>query len=120
MHYEETSGPLPSAAELGRYDEVLPGLASRIVELTEREQSHRHDMEHAVVKAEIRNASRGQLCGFAIVFIVLFAGIGFLAAGHTIAGLVATLVPLAVLVGVFVSGKAPTMGAIHLGGGGDG
>ena len=34
--------PIPSARELAEYEEVLPGLAERIIQMSEKEQAARH------------------------------------------------------------------------------
>ena len=43
--YQE--GPLPDPSSLGEYDQVLPGLADRIVNMAEEEAEHRrkHKLE---------------------------------------------------------------------------
>jgi len=104
------SGPLPAPDTLGEYDGVLPGLARRIVERWEREGDHRQGMEREIVRARIRNQSRGQLIGAALAAIVLVAGIVFVATGKSTAGLVAILTPLAILVGAFVYGEVKSRG----------
>lgn len=35
-------GPVPPPSMLKKYDQLVPGLANRLVELTEKEQAHRH------------------------------------------------------------------------------
>lgn len=43
LYYHQ--GALPAPETLQRYDEVLPGLANRIVTRMEREGEHRHSIE---------------------------------------------------------------------------
>lgn len=50
-------GPVPPLAMLKEYNDVIPGLANRLVELTEKEQSHRHNIESDNVKI----SKRGQI-----------------------------------------------------------
>lgn len=38
--FTQFSGPLPPAAELARYDQIMPGLAERIVGMAEHEQKY--------------------------------------------------------------------------------
>jgi len=38
-------GPLPDAEELGRYEELIPGCAERIITMAEKQQAHGHDMD---------------------------------------------------------------------------
>ena len=51
---ETHSGPLPAPRQLSDYEAVLPGLAERIVRLTEAEQQHRH----ATVALALRRDAR--------------------------------------------------------------
>ena len=54
-------GPLPTPEDLDRYNQVLPGLAGRIVTMAEKEQAHRIDSEQKVLGALIISHHRGQL-----------------------------------------------------------
>jgi uncharacterized membrane protein len=44
-------GPLPQAAELERYEQVLPGAAERIIKMAENQQVHRHQLENKRIEA---------------------------------------------------------------------
>lgn len=50
---EHHSGPLPHPQTLAAYDGVVPGLAERIVAMTERELAHQQDMQRRALSAEI-------------------------------------------------------------------
>lgn len=72
--------PLPPPQFLREYDVVVPGLAERIVAMTERENAHRHDIErgmltlqHASAQQDSELRKRGQLFGFVIANAGLFA-----------------------------------------------
>lgn len=54
-------GPLPAPSDLERYNQVLPGLAGRIVTMAEKEQAHRIDSEQKALRAVIISHHRGQL-----------------------------------------------------------
>ena len=43
---ERHSGPLPPPHQLQEYENILPGSAERIFRIAEREQAHRHEMQH--------------------------------------------------------------------------
>ena len=99
------SGPLPPPGQLIEYDHALPGLAERIVRLTEREQEHRHSVVDYAVKRNVRLKERGQLFGMA----ALVLGLAFCAylvwtGSPAIAGTVAIGLVGAV-VGIFVTGR---------------
>lgn len=57
---------LPSAEQLEAYDAVLQGSAARILEMFEREQSHRHAWELRALKVHQLSTVLGQLLGFLI------------------------------------------------------
>lgn len=46
-------GPLPPPSYLAGYENVLPGSAERVLRLAEKEQEHRHKMEHLLLEAQI-------------------------------------------------------------------
>jgi uncharacterized membrane protein len=99
------SGPLPGAEELAAYEEVLPGLANRIVEIAENEQTHRHALNERVLEVEGRELDRlvrGQWLGVlvatlcsAVATVALLLGYPYVAGvvmGTTIVSLTAVFV----------------------------
>ena len=54
------SGPLPPSAMYREYEEVMPGSANRLMELTENQQEHRHKWESDALGASISDNKRGQ------------------------------------------------------------
>jgi uncharacterized membrane protein len=101
----EHQGPLPPPEDLQRYDQVMPGLADRIVSMAEREQMHRHAMQEVSVRGGLDIAKRGQLLGFAIAIIVLGVALALVLLGHETAGTVIASVDLASLAAVFAVGR---------------
>ncbi|MFM9889784.1 MAG: DUF2335 domain-containing protein [Rickettsiales bacterium] len=67
-----TSEGLPSPEVLEAYDTVLAGSATRIVEMFEREQMHRHQWEHRALKVHQVSTILGQLLGF-LIAVAIFA-----------------------------------------------
>jgi uncharacterized membrane protein len=57
---------LPSPEILEAYDTVLKGSATRIIEMFEREQMHRHQWEHRALKVHQFSTLLGQGLGFLI------------------------------------------------------
>ena len=57
---------IPSPQELEAYDTVLKGSASRIIDMFEREQLHRHAWENRALKVHQVSTLLGQLLGFGI------------------------------------------------------
>lgn len=87
----EVSGPLPQPQVLAQYDAVVPGGADRIVKLAENQVKHRHTMQ-----------ARGQIFTFVLALVVLLGGIGLVALGNSVEGLVPLVAALAGLGGLFV------------------
>lgn len=84
---------------------MLPGLAERIVRLTEREQKHRHEVVTLAVKRASRLRERGQMLGiFALALMLAFCAFLVVAGSPKVAGFVAVGV-IAAVVGIFVTGR---------------
>jgi uncharacterized membrane protein len=73
---QQWSGPLPSPDALEKYEKIIPGSAARLLQLVEKEQSHRHEMDRDTLTTKAADVRRGQYLG---------AGIGVLAVGGAIA-----------------------------------
>ncbi len=99
------SGPIPSPQDLANYENVMPGLADRIITRFERQSEHRMELEKCVTRT---NALRANL-GLAAGLIVSLAGLGAAAIlglhGHDWAAGVVSVADLGVLAGVFVYGS---------------
>ena len=99
------SGPIPSPQDLANYENVMPGLADRIITRFERQSEHRMELERYVTRT---NALRANL-GLAVGLVVSLAGLGAAAAlglhGHDWAAGIISVAGLGVLAGVFVYGS---------------
>lgn len=99
------SGPLPSPETLEGYNQVLPGLADRIVTMAENQQKHRVGLENTSLRRQFNQSGTGQWMAF--VLSILFLGVGgyLIHEDHDWAGsiiITGTLVSLAV---AFITGK---------------
>lgn len=104
-HNLSHSGPLPPPNQLIEYDHALPGLAERIVRLTEREQEHRHSSISEALRRTARLKERGQIMGMGALVLLLAFCIYLAAIGAvTTAGIVA-VGTIAAVVGIFVTGR---------------
>ncbi len=77
----EMVGPLPPASEFGKYDQILPGAAERILLMAEKEQQHRHTLteRHTAIASEARNdesrhVERGQHYGLVVSMTAIILG----------------------------------------------
>lgn len=92
------SGPIPPPESLEHYEQIIPGLADRLVAMAERETAHRHEIEKLDAQRNIEAVRKtfaerriGQGCAFivaltAIAGAVYCASIGAYAVGGIIAG----------------------------------
>jgi len=68
------SGPIPPPEFLQKYNEILPGLADRLVRMAEKQEDHRHALERSAVKAEITRGYIGQASGLIVALTGLAIG----------------------------------------------
>src|SRR5207248_700246 len=71
-------GPWPPAQMLAEYEQHFPGWGNRMLELTERQVAHRHEMERKQVDRAENRMDRGQHFGF------IMGGLAVLAAAATL------------------------------------
>jgi uncharacterized membrane protein len=102
---ETFAGPLPPPEALARYNEILPGLAERIVAMAERQSQHRQGLEKTVIDGRTRNESMGQWFAFILAALVLGGSISLIFVGKPIEGLIALTAEIAGLSYVFVYGR---------------
>ena len=102
---EHFTGPLPPPQALAQYNEIIPGLAERIVAMAEEEAKHRRSIEHKVVDNTFQEGKRGQHYGLAIGIVAILAGAVVAIAGHPTAGSIIGGGGVVGLVSVFVVGR---------------
>jgi uncharacterized membrane protein len=98
------SGPLPSPEVLARYQDVLPGLAGKIVDMAEAEQKVRHQ---AVLVQQRQESAKIRWAGM-VSFVIPLAVLGLAAYAikdgyRDVAGLFGTLGVLGVIIGAAAS-----------------
>lgn len=92
------AAPLPPPAQLAQYDNVLPGLAERIVSLTENEVAHRHWLDRAFVRYRFF----GQWASVIIALAAIGAGAYLVSTGQNGYGFAAIISAVVALVAVFL------------------
>jgi len=97
----EFSGPLPHPRILEQYDEVLPGLAERIVTMAEKEQGHRHAMDRGIMGL----FSRGQWFGFIMGIVTLLLGSWLLYEGRDLSGFGIVIVGIGSIIASLLFGR---------------
>jgi uncharacterized membrane protein len=110
----QKSGPIPDSSELKRYEEVLPGLADRIMAMAELEQKHQNSRDLKIVevseteiKAEGREALIGQVFGFLIGIFTIFTAGYCIVLGHEWAGGFLGSAGLGSIITAFIYGRKP-------------
>ncbi|MDE0633948.1 MAG: DUF2335 domain-containing protein [Caldilineaceae bacterium] len=106
------TGPIPPPALMREYAELDPEFPRRFIEIFERQQSHDHEIEKALLSNNkeiiLGNQGllrRGQLFGFVLALVGLIGGLIASFLGSPIAGSIIGAGGLALLAGVFVYSK---------------
>ena len=97
QHSELRIAPLPTSEELAGFEQVLPGLAERIVRMAELNGQDRRSNNRAIRWATIL----GQVFAFIIVISALGAGFYLVTEGLDVAGVATILTAIGVPLGVF-------------------
>ena len=66
-----TSGPLPSPEIMQGYEKVVPGAAERILQMAEKQQTHRMSEETKMINSEISDSKRGMIFAFILCILAL-------------------------------------------------
>jgi uncharacterized membrane protein len=102
---QQFSGPLPPPEILIKYNDVVPNGGERIIEMAEKQQNHRISLEKFALESDAKRANLGLILGFILALLVAVGGIWIVLMGKDIAGLSMIFVPLAALVGVFITAQ---------------
>ncbi len=109
------AGPLPPAAEIQRWEEILPGAAERFLTLLEEQTRHEMDIDreqvalaHEEAKPEHDLRKRGQTFGLSIGFVALAIGGGLVVLGNPITGTIFGGTGVGSLVGAFLYDRHQT------------
>lgn len=95
-------GPLPPPEILREYDQILPGLAERVVTMAENQSRHRQDVEKSVISTRNRNETLGQIFGFILALVIAGGSIWLIFMGKKIEGLATIIAEIASLAGIFI------------------
>jgi uncharacterized membrane protein len=101
---EKWSGPIPPPDHLRAYEDVAPGLATRIVVMTEAQTTHRIKIEALVVTGDSRRAWGGLVIGGILGLAGIVGGVAISIYGNPWFGASFFVIDIAGLAGIFVYG----------------
>jgi len=96
------SGPIPPPEFFAGYEKALPGLADRVMTMSESQSAHRITIENKVVRSDTFRSTLGLVFAFLIVVIGMVLGAFLVYKDKPISGFVAMIAPLGVVVGAFI------------------
>lgn len=96
------TGPIPEPQALAAYENINPGLATRIVTMAEKEQGHRHKIENRRNWAQILTTLLGQVFGFIISTLAIGLGGFLLYYDKPVGGFVSLVSGVVMLAGAFI------------------
>lgn len=99
-----SSGPIPDAETLAKYNDIIPNGADRIMKMAENQSAHRQNLEEIVINGGNSRANLGVI--FAFVFAMTIALIGgfLIYYDKTIQGMIFAGAGLAGIVYLFIYG----------------
>lgn len=100
-------GPIPSPEILQQYENLQPGLATKIIEWADQEKNHRHSIEKTGQEANIQEIRTGQNYGLIIGVITIISGSVTAIMGAEVAGGFIGTGGVVGLVATFVYGRKP-------------
>lgn len=95
-------GPLPSAAELERYQAIIPDMPERLLANFEKQTDHRIDLENRVIQGDIHRADLGLKAGWTFAVLLLAASVFLISTSHESVGVLGLLTEFAWLGGSFI------------------
>lgn len=98
------SGPIPPPELLGKYAEIIPNGADRILKMAESQSSHRQHIEKWAVIGGTILSYFGVLCALIIALFTLYFGSQLILKGYVVAGSIFAGSGLVGLVTAFIYG----------------
>lgn len=96
------SAPLPPPESLEHYNKIVPGMAERILSMTERLVIGKINLDDKVASSEIENARRSINAAFGLTVMAFAASVVFFAVDNRVAGLAFLSFPVAMLIRAFL------------------
>jgi uncharacterized membrane protein len=96
---------IPSPELLSKYNELMPGLADRLISQAEQQTAHRHYMEKKHLNANICKSILGLIFGFLIGLLGVGGGMYLTYMGFNVIGIIFSSATLVSLVMAFIYGS---------------
>ncbi|MDR1316991.1 MAG: DUF2335 domain-containing protein [Spirochaetales bacterium] len=97
-------GPLPSPAEMEKYEQLYPGATKMLFELFKEQSGHRMELEKTVIKGDSRRANIAQWLSFALGMTALTGGVILILKGKDGFGFASIIGALTTLLSAFIGG----------------
>jgi len=98
------SGPIPHPSTLEGYERLVKGSADRIIQMAEKQVTHRHSIEKKIIKSETLNSLLGVIFAFVIAMTTVLGGVWVMVNGSVWGGGFLGAAGLLGLVSVFIYG----------------
>lgn len=103
------AGPLPPPEALARFNEIVPEGANRIMTMAENEQRHRMQYEAEGLKANVKEAKRGQVLGTVLSALCIIGSVATVYLGaHWSVSMALVGVPLVSVIRAVINRRANT------------
>jgi uncharacterized membrane protein len=96
------SGPIPHPDFFKKFEEALPGLADRVMTMSEKQSAHRQKIETGVIWFDGLKSLLGLVFAFLIVVSGIGAGTYLVMHDKNAWGLITILTPIGSVAGIFV------------------
>lgn len=96
------SGPIPHPALFADFEKALPGLADRVMKMSESQTKHRQKIESRVIFFDLVKSWMGLIFAFLIVIAGFAAATYLILKDKDASGLAVGIVPLGAIIGTFI------------------
>ena len=104
---KQWSGPVPPPEVLSKFNDAIPGGATRILEMAEKEQQHRIAREATAIDAMVADTKRGQWLGAAVAVASIAGAVGTAMAGaHWVVSAALVSVPVMAMIRSLITGRS--------------
>ena len=99
------AGPIPDPETLSKYAQSDPKIVDWILNASDKEREHRHEMDRSVTQSHFNEARVGQICAVISVLAVMATSAFMASKGQSIGASILGVGGLATIVGIFIYGR---------------